>query len=113
MERLIIILIVRLLKKISLYKMGQFPEPYTRSKNKIKVELDFSYYATKSDLKSATGVDTSKCTKEADLASIKSDIDDLDIDKLKIVPVDLHKLSNVVEKEVAKKDMYDELVKKG
>ena len=32
--------------------MSSFPEPYTHSKNKIKVELDLSNYATKFDLKS-------------------------------------------------------------
>ena len=55
---MIIHLIVGLIKKILLYKMSFFPEPYTRSKNKIKTELDFSDYATKSDLKNAIGVDT-------------------------------------------------------
>ena len=42
--------IVGLIKKMSLYKMSYFPEPYTYSKNKIKVELDLSNYAIKSDL---------------------------------------------------------------
>ena len=50
-------------KKISLYKMNYFPEPYSYSKNKIKVELDLSKYATKSDLKHATGVDISNLLK--------------------------------------------------
>ena len=48
-----------LIKKISLYKMSYFPEPNTHSKDKIKVALDLSSYASKSDLKSATGVDAS------------------------------------------------------
>ena len=39
---------VGLIKKIQLHKMSYFPEPYTRNKNKIKVELDLSNYATKS-----------------------------------------------------------------
>ena len=65
--------------------MSYFPDPYTRSKNKVNVELDLSNYdyATKSDLKNATVVNTSKFAKKADLASLKSDID-----KLKLVPVD-------------------------
>ena len=71
--------------------------------------MDFADYATKSDLKSATGVDTSKFV---DLASLKSDFDDLDIDKLKTVPDNLYKLSNVAEEEVCKETAYDELVKK-
>ena len=101
---------------------------------RVKVELDLSNYATKADLKNATGVDTSKFAKELDLASLKPEVDKLDIDKLekeptgsnslKIkvnkldidklvpVPVDLSKLSDVVKKEVVKKTEYDELVKK-
>ena len=70
-----------------------------------------SNYATKSDFKSATDVDISTFVKEANLASLKSDIDALDIEKLKTVPVDLYKLSSVVEKEVVKKTGYDESVK--
>ena len=50
-KAMIIHLIVRLIKKILLYKISYFPDPYVRSKNKIKVELGLSNYATKSDLK--------------------------------------------------------------
>ena len=50
--------------------MSYFPEPYGHSRNKIKVDLNLSVYATKSDLKSATGVDTLKYVKESDLASL-------------------------------------------
>ena len=52
------LLIVGLIKKILLYKMSYFLEPYTRIKNKIKFKLNFSTYAAKSDLKNTTGVDT-------------------------------------------------------
>ena len=51
---------------------------------KVKVELDLSNYATKTDLENATGVDTSPFSKKTDLASLKSDVDKLDIDKLKM-----------------------------
>ena len=61
-------------KKILFYKMNYFPEPYSHRKNKILGELDLSNYATKSDLKSATGINTSKFAKKAVLASLKSDI---------------------------------------
>ena len=47
--------------------------------------LDLSNYVTKSDLKNGTGVDTSKFTKKVDLANLKSNVDKLDIDKLKNV----------------------------
>ena len=66
-------------KKILLYKMSYFPEPYTRSKSKIKVEFDLPNDATKSGLKNATGADTLKFAEKANLASIKSDIEKLDI----------------------------------
>ena len=42
-------------------KMSYFPEPHTCSRNKITFELELTNYAIKSDLKSATGVDTSQC----------------------------------------------------
>ena len=47
----------------------------------MKVELDLSIYVTKSDLENATGVDTSDFLKKFDLASLKSDVDKLDINK--------------------------------
>ena len=50
----------------------------------VKVELDLSNYATKADLKYATGVDSSDFAKKTDLANLKSDVDKLDIDKFKI-----------------------------
>ena len=55
----------------------------------MKVELDLSNYATKAGLKNAAGVDTSKYTKKYDLASLKSEIDKLDIGKLATTSVDL------------------------
>ena len=57
---------------------------YTCSRKK-KVELDFSSCATKLYLKTATGVDTSKFARNSDLASLKPDVGELDIDKLKNV----------------------------
>ena len=128
------LLIVGLIKKISLYKMSYISEPYTRSKSKIIVKLGFSSYAAKSDLKKVTGVDTSSFNKKADLASLKSDVheldtdkfknvpfnlnslknkvDKLDVDKLKPVPTDFKKLSDVIDTEVVKKDLPDNLVEK-
>ena len=74
-----------------------FPEPKS-SGGKVKVELDLSNYATKADLKNATGVDTSKFAKKVDLANLKSDVDKLDIDKLKNVPSGLSSLKSKVDK---------------
>ena len=82
--------------------MSYFPKPYT-NKKKIDVKLDLSNYSTKSDLKHATGVDTSKFATKDDLANLKSDGDRIDID----VPADLSKLNNVVNNEVLKKDVYN------
>ena len=64
----------------------------------MKVELDLSNYATKADLKNATGVDTLDSAKETDLANLKSDVDKLDIDKLKNVPTNLSNLKSKVDK---------------
>ena len=60
-------------------------------------------YATKSDLKKAIGVDTSNLAAKPELASLKAEADKIDIYKLKTLPVDLYKLSNVVENDVRKK----------
>ena len=78
----------------------------------MKVELDLSNYATKADLKNATGVDTLKFAKKVDLASLKSEIDKFDIGKLETTSVDLSKLSDAVKNEVVRNTLYDELVKK-
>ena len=78
----------------------------------VKVELDLSNYATKADLKNATGVDTFEFAKKVDLASLKSEIDKLDIGKLETTSVDLSKLSDAVKNEVVRNTLYDELVKK-
>ena len=52
-------------------------------------------YATKIDLKNATGVDTSSFGKKIDLASLKPDADKLDVDKLKNVPNGLRSLKSI------------------
>ena len=62
-----------------------FPESKSLG-GRVKVKLDLSNFATKSDLKNAKGVDTSKFSKKVDLANLKSNADTLDIDKLTNVP---------------------------
>ena len=109
---MIIHLIAGLIKK-TLHKMSQyFPKPYEPFEIDINVKVDLSDYATKTDLKEATGVDTSKLAAKSDFASSKAEIDKIDVDKLKTVPVDLSKLSNVVNNEVFKKTVYDKFVAK-
>ena len=68
--------------------------------------------ATKTDLNNVTHVDTSSFALKANLASLKTEVDKLDIDKLAPVPVDLSKLSDVVKNDVVKKTVYDKLVAK-
>ena len=85
---------------------GYFSKPKLLGES-VKIQLYLSNYATKSDLKKATLVDTSDFAKKADLASLKSDIDELDIDKLKTITVCLSKLSNVVNNDVTKFNTTD------
>ena len=92
--------------------MSQYFHPYRSSGRNNKVELDLSSYATKTDLKNVTHVDVSSFASKANLASLKTEIDKLDIDKLVLVPNDLAKLSNVVKNEVVKKTKHDKLVAK-
>ena len=118
---------------------GYFLEPKSSTEN-INVKLDLSHYATKADLRNATGVDASTFPKKNGLANLKSDVDKLDIDKLKNIPsnfsnlknkvdkldigklettpldlsdaVNVMQLSDVVKNEVIKKTVYNELFKK-
>ena len=64
----------------------------------MKVELDLPNYATKTDLKNATGIDTSPFTKKIDLASLKFNVDKLDIDRLKNVPTNLRNSKSKVDR---------------
>ena len=95
----------------------------------MKVELDLPNYATKTDLKNATVIDTSSFAEKVDLASLKSNVDkldiyklenlsanltnlksrvdELDVDKLLSVPFNLSKLSDAVKNDVVKKDVYN------
>ena len=80
-----------------------FPQPYEPSRGDIKVKVDLSNFATKADLKNATGIDTSKLALKSNLASLKGEVDKIDVDILKTVPVDFSKLSNLVNNVLSKK----------
>ena len=67
---------------------------------------------TSKDINDITHVDSSNFPLKTNLASLKTEVDKLDIDKLATVPVDLSKLSNVVKNDVVKKAVYDKLVAK-
>ena len=89
-----------------------FPKPFKSFGGNINVKVDLSNYATKTDLKNVTHVDTSSFALKTNLASLKTEVDKLDIDKLVPVPVDWSKLSDVVKNDVVKKAVYNKLVAK-
>ena len=110
-----------------------FPKPYEPFGGDINVKVDLSNYATKADIKNITHEDTSSFALKTNLANLETDVDKLDIDKLKSlpntlsnlktkvdkldidkltpVPEDLSKLSNVVNNDVVKKTENDTKIK--
>ena len=75
-----------------------FSKLYETFGGDINVKVGFSNYATKSDIKNISLVDTSSFALKTNLPSLKTEVDKLDIDKLQPVPVDLSKLSDFVKK---------------
>ena len=93
--------------------MSQYlTKPFRSFVGNVNVKVDISNYAIKTDLKNITHIDTSNITLKTNLASLKTKVDKLEIDKLAPVPVDLSKLSDVVKKDVVKKTVYDKLAAK-
>ena len=86
--------------------MGYYPS-YKSSSNNVKVELDLTNYATKTDLKNVTHVDVSSFASKTNLAALKTEVDKIDTDKLKTAPADLAKLTNAIENDVVKKTDYN------
>ena len=89
-----------------------FPKPYEPFGGDINVKVDLSNYATKTDIKNISHVDTSSFALKTNLADLKTEVDKLDIDNLVPASTDLSKLYNVVKKDVVKKDVYDKFVSK-
>ena len=87
--------------------MSTYYPPYKSSSKNIKVELDLANYATRDDVKNITHVDVRSFASKTNLAALKTEVDKIDADKLKTVPVDLAKLSNVVNNDVVKKTDYN------
>ena len=105
--------------------MSYYLETESHIRDKVKVVLDLSNYATKKKLEYATGIDTSDLAAKKDFIALKAEVGKLDINKLtnvptslnnlktkvdyldvgtlKTVPTDLKKLSDVVDNEVVKK----------
>ena len=81
-----------------------FPKPYEPFGGDINVKVDLSNYATKTDIKNISVVDTSSFALKSNLACLKTEVDKLDIDKLVPLPVGLSKLGDVVKNDVVKKN---------
>ena len=87
--------------------MTTYYPPYKSSSNNVKVELDLTNYATKTDLKNITHVDVSRFASKTNLAALKTEVDKIDEDELKTTPTDLDRLSNLVKNDVVKKTDYN------
>ena len=87
--------------------MSTYYPPYKSSGQNVKVELDLTNYATKTDLKNITHVDVSSYASKTNLAALKSEVDKIDVDKLKTTPTDLAKLTNAVKNDLVKKTDYN------
>ena len=87
--------------------MRTYYPPYKSSGQNVKVNLDLTNYATKTDLKNIAHTDVSSFASKTNLSALKTEVDKIDIDKLKTVPDDLAKLSNVVKNEVVKKTDFN------
>ena len=87
--------------------MSQYFPPYNNSSEDMKVELDLTNYATKDDVKNIAHIDVSSYATKTNLAALETEVDKIDTDKLKTVPADLAKLSNVVKNDVVKKTDYN------
>ena len=111
--------------------MDHYPEPDSHIRDKVKVVLGLPIYATKKELEHAAGADTSNLAAKSDIIALKAEDDkleinvsvnpptgwndlktkiyDLDVGKLKTVPIDLKKLSDMVSKDVVKETVYNKL----
>ena len=81
-----------------------FPKPFnSHFGDSIKVKIDLSNYATKTDIKNISHVDSSSFALKTNLANLKTEVYKLDIDKLVPIPVDLSKLNDIVKNDVLEK----------
>ena len=94
--------------KISQY----FPKPYEPFGGDTNIEVDLSNYGPKTDIKNTSHIDTSSFALKLNLASLKTEVDKLDIYKLVPVPVDLGKLSDAVKNDIVKNAVYNKLAEK-
>ena len=89
-----------------------FPESFISFGGDINVKVDLSNYSAKTDIKNISHVDTSRFALKKKLASLKTEVDKLDIEKLVLVPTEWSKLSNVVKNDIVKKTAHHKLLAK-
>ena len=89
-----------------------FLKAYELPGGDIIIKLDLYNFATKADLKNATRIDTPKLVAKFDLVSLKTEVNKIEVERLKTISADLSKLSKVVKNQVVKKTVYDKLVAK-
>ena len=89
--------------------MGDYLTDFNAGNSNVKVELDLKNYATKEELKNITHVDTSSFALKTNLALLKTEVDKLDIPKLRTVPIDLADLSKEVQEDFTKKTDFNSL----
>ena len=98
--------IIALVKDIEKWIYKNWVNTFLSHMNLLKeiynVKVDLSNYATKGDIKNATRIDASNLALKLNLAKSKAKIDKIDTGKLKLVPTDLNKLSNVVNNDAVK-----------
>ena len=118
---------------LSKLQISYYPEPDSHIRNKVKLEPDLSNYAVKKELGNATGTETSDLAAKKHFIALKGEVgkldinkwvnvstglndldlerkvDKLDVGKLETVPKDLKKLSDVMDKEVVEKAVYNTL----
>ena len=88
------------------------PKSFRSFGRNINVKVDLSNYATKTDIKNISHINTSSFALKTNLASLKPEVDKLEIDKLVPFSVDLSNLSDVVKNDVVKKTLYEKLAAK-
>ena len=89
-----------------------FPSYIEPQSDNVRVELDLTNYATKTDLKNITHVDVSGFSTKTNLAALKTEVDKLYFPKLCTVPGDLDKLTKEVQEDFTRKTPDFDTLKK-
>ena len=81
---------------MSILQMRHYPEPDSHIRDKVKVILDSSNYASKKT-DHATGINTSGLDAKKDFIALKAEVNKLDINKRVNVPISLNNLKTNVD----------------